>query len=373
MGIRWRMAGGLVVAGGLLLAGAAARALAEEPSLSAVSSGEPVLMGDLNSRLKISGSAYLFDYIPTLSVPSQDFFEAYGLFLNLDSVSQDNIYGFHAQLRLRDSKLRSFYLSNVWFGEIYAYARTPLGEVKVGKVVRKVGLSWDGSFFANLQYFNGLKLVPDYGAELMGNRPINRTMSLDYSFQYLNSNARTDGALPGRDVESDPHASLSDAYAVRLAPTCRMGEKSLSMGLSGFSGEINRLAGFGDPFRIRQAALDATLDLGPAAAYAEYLYQWGERDDAQHPFSHPGYDEGAYLLAGTHWQISSLIRLRVNYSQVRYIGQQAMEREWVPGVLVSLSRSLSFIAEYDDWRLFPDSGGEQVIDKSTNLVADYSF
>jgi len=56
----------------------------------------------------------------------------------------------HVQTRARDSKLRSFYVSDVWFQEAYAWAKTTVGEVHAGKFYRKVGILWDDSFFGDL-------------------------------------------------------------------------------------------------------------------------------------------------------------------------------------------------------------------------------
>src|SRR5205814_464154 len=120
-------------------------------------------------------------------------------YVNADSATDDGKYGLHIQARARDSKFRPYFDSNVWLQEAYAFAKTPAGELHVGKIYRRVGLFWDGSFFGNVQYFNGLKLNPDYGAELSGRW---------YSVQYITNNAHVAGSLDGRDVESDHDSRL---------------------------------------------------------------------------------------------------------------------------------------------------------------------
>ncbi|MDP9122328.1 MAG: hypothetical protein M3O15_13340, partial [Acidobacteriota bacterium] len=316
-----------------------------------------------NGKFALSGGIYLFEYLPQLT-GAKEKFEIYAFILNVDAVTGDGRYGLHVQTRARDSKLRSFFLSNVWFQEAYAWAKTPVGDVHAGKFYRKVGILWDDSFFGNVQYFNGLKLNPDYGAELVGTRPLGGPLAVDYSVQYFTNNDHVAGSLPGRDVESDPNANLRRTVTARLVPTFKLGPgRTLAVGVSGLSGRIDRTVG--PSFDLRQAAGDMTLTWGPTISYVELLRQRGERDDAAHPLSRPGYRDGTYLLAGARWQVLSWLNARLNYSQVDYQGQKAREVELVPGLVFGLRPNLNLIAEYDSWRTEPNQGGpSQYIDKS---------
>lgn len=319
----------------------------------------------------LSGGIYLFEYLPRLD-GAEEKFEIYAFVLNLDTATSDRRYGLHVQARARDSKLRSYFVSNTWFQEAYAWAKTPAGDVHVGKVYRKVGIFWDDSFFGNVQYFNGLKLNPDYGAELVGTRKLGGGLDAEYSLQYFVNNDRVAGSLPDRDVESDPDASLRQTVTARLVPTWRLpGGGSLAVGLSGLSGRIERTAS--ESFRLRQAAGDVTLAWGPSISYVELLRQRGEPDDAAHPLSRPGYDDATYLLVGTRWQLVPWLNARINYSRVDYDGQDAVETEIVPGLVVSLRHDLSLIAEYDHWKIDPAEGRDLFIDKSFNFVVHYAF
>lgn len=331
----------------------------------------PAAVAAPNGSFALSGAIYLYDYTPVLAGAS-DKFEIYAFLLNIDAATKDGRYGLHVQTRARDSKLRSFYLSNVWFQEAYAWAKTPAGDIHAGKFYARVGIPWDDSFFGNIQYFNGLKLHPLYGVELVGTRPAGGPLSVDYSTQFLVNNANTDGSLPGRDVESDPNARVHDAVTARVVPTWNFsGGSSLALGLSGYEGRIERTQG--PAFRIRQASADLSWMRGPSITYVEILSQKGERDDAQHPFSRPGYDDGTYLLAGTRWQVLSWLNARVNYSQVVYGGEDSKEQEIVPGLVFTLHKHVALITEFDYWRAVPHSGPALLIDRSYNFVADYTF
>ena len=317
-----------------------------------------------------SGGIYLFEYLPTLE-GAKDKFEIYAFILNVDAKNEDGKYGLHVQGRARDSKLRSFFLSNIWFQEAYAWAKTPVGDAHVGKVYRKVGIFWDDSFFGNVQYFNGLKLNPDYGAELVGSKPF-AGATVDYSAQYFNNNDHVAGSEPGRDVESDPNARLSGTWTARVAPAWKLSnDTKVTAGLSGLSGRIDRTNG--QDFRMTQAAGDVTLAWRNSISYVELLHQNGESFDVHHPDGRLGYDDSNYLLAGTRWQVLPRLNARVNYSRVKYRGHDETETEIVPGAVVSIRKNMSLITEYDWWRTRPHGGPASYIDKSWNFVLYYGF
>ena len=338
--------------------------------------GPPAVMAPAGS-FALSGAIYLFSYVPNLR-GVKDNFEIYAYLINVDATSRDGKYGLHVQTRFRDSKLRAFFLSNMWFQEAYAYRKTPAGDVRVGKFYRKVGILWDDSFFGDVQYFNGLKLNPDYGAELVGTRTVSGKLFVDYSGQFLANNDHVAGSLFGRDVESDPNARLLEAWTGRVVPTWKLGHgTSLGVGVSGLVGRIERTARVFPTtdwsFGIRQGAADVTFTGGPSISYAEILRQTGEPFDAAHRESRPGYDTATYLLLGTRWQVLPWLNARINYSQAEYDGQKATERETVPGLLFKLDKSLYCFVEYDYWKIDPDLGPDLFVDKSFNFVANYNF
>jgi len=300
-------------------------------------------------QVRFSGGIYLFEYAPILH-GAKDKFEIYAFVLNADSATADSRYGLHVQGRARDSKLRPYFVSTVWFQEAYAFAKTSAGELRAGKVYRKVGLFWDDSFFGNIHYFNGLKLNPDYGVELYAPA---------YSLQYLNNNDRVAGSADGRDVESDPEARLRLATG-RYAPTFEIGKAKLTLGLSGARGRIARPV---DSFAISQVAGDATIERAPLIAYVELLRQRGDES----PATRLGYATATYLLAGVRLQVARRVNARVSYSRVVY-REDGSEYELVPGVVVAIAKNISFITEFDYWK-----SGAVLTERSMNFVIHYTF
>lgn len=349
-----------------LSATAHADAPAEVPTTQYVTSSK--------GSLSLSGSIYLFGYEPAMA-GAENSFDLYAFILNIDAESADKKNGLHSQLRYRDTKLRSYFLSNVWFQELYAYHRTEYGDLHVGKFYRNVGLLWDDSFFGNVQYFNGLKLNPAYGVELVGTRPLMDSWTVDYSAQFFPNNSTTGGSLPGRSVESDPLAKQKNIATARIAPKWSFGEKnSLAFGISGMRSSLQRSTSAAGNFGLSQEAADLTLTYGPSVTYVEVMNQNGERDDAAHPLGRPGYDTAVYLLAGTRWQVHPRVNARFNYSSANYVGQNAREEEFVPGLVFTLAQNLSLITEFDYWRLQARNGGAQtLLDRSYNTVLNYRF
>ncbi len=328
----------------------------------------------------IGGAIYLFAYAPRLA---KDKFEIYAFLLNIDATTRDEKYGLHVQTRFRDSKLREFFLSNIWFQEAYGWTKTPIGDIHAGKFYRKVGILWDDSFFGNVQYFNGLKLNPDYGVELVGSRSLWPGFSIDYSGQFLANNDHVAGSAFGRDVESDGSARLQSAWTGRVVPGWKLGEKtSFSLGISGYTGRIDRSES-GSDFRIEQVAADLTLAWGPSISYVEALKQRGQNFSPlvrQGPLAgtpnalyRSGYDTATYFLAGTRWQVLDRLKARVNYSQAIYDGAASKEVEIVPGIVFSFRPNFALIVEYDYWKTEPDRGPSTFIDRSYNYVLNYNF
>ena len=69
--------------------------------------------------------------------------------------------GAHIDARFRDGdeSFRPFFESNAWLWEAYVFVQTcDDTKFKVGKIWRRFGLDWDGSWYGNVPYFDGWKL-----------------------------------------------------------------------------------------------------------------------------------------------------------------------------------------------------------------------
>ena len=163
----------------------------------------------------LHGGAYLWHYQPNLpgSKPDSSLYYAW---LAFDAKADD--FGFYFEPHFRDSKLRPFFNSDFWVQEIYASWTVPysLGTLKAGKTYSRLGRFWDGSFYGNLPYFDGLKLDPDIGFSLENTAKAGDGLSIEYSAQYFTNDGRTNGSLADaamtqpRDTIGDGSASIFD-------------------------------------------------------------------------------------------------------------------------------------------------------------------
>lgn len=373
----------------------------------------------------LSAGVYLYYYQPlseTVLTPGDltGSFQVYAFYLKLDK--EWHGLGGHVEMRMRDgghvgagsmnAYLRGFYSSNFWFQEIYAYYHPRRWlNLKAGKIYRQVGIFWDDSFFGNIQYFDGLKLNPDYGLSLEGDKGFaGDRVVLGWSAQYfMNSDGINGGLSYQRQVASpinssgalDPYtldpnpegeligsgtpaSALKHVVDGRLTLTVRPARRlSVALGASGLTGLVHRINAYSllpDEERFSQVAGDLTISVGPVTAYGEFLRQFG-----------PGARDADYALAGARlrvWRLS----IRFNTSYVRYLLDRDVE-EFIlqPGVTFTIGGGLSALVEYDEWQrkdprglpvpgapfpvmgTLPTSKDFISYDRSLNFVLAYSY
>jgi len=316
-----------------------------------------------DTSVHFGGDIYLYQFLPMDVAGETPKFELYALSAQIDG--RHGRWGFHADYRFRTTKLRNFFPGNTWLQQGYVSYATPWGELKAGSFYRRVGLDWDGSFFGNLQYFDGLKLDPEFGLGFEGSHRFSDHWSSEYSVQYFSNDAGINGSLPGRDFISEAGAHARHDVTARFAPVLHLyRDTSLTVGGSWAHGDIRRDSG---PDNQRQQwATDATLQTGPLLTYGELLHQSiaGQILVAPQPAD--------YGLAGIRWT-RGRYQPRLNFSQANYHGLKP-HREYIlqPGVTVLLGGGFSVLTEYDFWRS-RTALQNTTVDRSLNLVLAYHF
>jgi hypothetical protein len=143
----------------------------------------------------ISGGFLLWHYHPFLD-NVDDNTELY--YANLVIDGHYDQFGIHFEPRFRDTKLRPYYTSNIWVQEMYMSWK-PFedsdGMLKVGKVYSQFGRFWDGVFYGNIPYFDGLKLDPDIGLSWESKLHLGDSTTVDYSAQFFDEDGSTNGSL----------------------------------------------------------------------------------------------------------------------------------------------------------------------------------
>lgn len=263
-------------------------------------------------------------------------------------------FGFRLEPRFRDTRLRDYFPSNIWVQEAYAFARLPADTTfKVGKVYSRLGMFWDGTF-ANLQYFDGLKLSPDLGLALESSPRLSRSLRLTSAVQYFVIDGTTNGSLTGRDTVSIAGAHKRNEVVVRVEPELALSrESTFAFGASGqvFSADFNNAA---PKSTVARLAVETTLRLGPLSARGEYVRQRGKSvvalpqptgQSPAAPFESAFVEYGLGVIAFTHGKLT----LRAAMSHAHYADRGATEWLWHPGASYALDKYLSVIGEVVHW------------------------
>jgi hypothetical protein len=335
--------------------------------------GQPLRAQEIGG-FELSGGAYLYHYAPMDVAGAEDKTEVYALFVSLDR--EEGRWAFHSQTRLRDTRLRPFFPSNVWVQEMWvAYnVPTPLLTFRAGKIYQHLGRFWDASFFGNVHYFDGLKLDPEFGAEAVGTFPLGGAAVLELTGQYLAQSDRVNGALAERDIEGFEDSREEDGVALGIrfsAPPASVAGRPVvtALGVSGLRERARWVISDGaEPVdaRLDHLAVDVEVGVQPLVAYAE----WTRRSVEDVPLvarASPAGSRATYWLLGAQLSLGCL-QLRYNYSRGRYDDARFAERIHQPGLTLKLTDGIHSLLEYDDWRRDLSGAGAVRVDRSLNFV-----
>lgn len=327
--------------------------------------------------LDIHGRAYIWYYVP-LTGGSPDL-RLYYANLVLDAKyevlvngSKSIPLGFHVEPRFRDTKLRSFFPSNTWVQEVYGWVQPSDSiKIKVGKVYTRFGKFWDGSFYGNLPYFDGLKLSPDFGVSAEITARPKEKFRYDAYVQYFANDGVTNGSLPNRDTVSVADARKRHEMIFRAEPKYQINDTaSVLLGLSAqyFRAELPAPLGNQNVERF-----GADLTVSPAkglSIYGDYAYQLG-RHVTDYPLMAASSRHSHYLLAGAEY-VRGRFTGQFNYSHVNYSDLKNTESMIHPGVILKLHDHASLYFEYVYWTS-TGGGTTTKLDHSGNVILNLSF
>ncbi|HEX6885889.1 MAG TPA: hypothetical protein VF530_21120 [Planctomycetota bacterium] len=352
-----------------------------------VPTDEPDTDADFWSQLReslpfdIGGGFLLWYYSPFLD-GAEDNTEIYYANLVFDARYED--FGIHFEPRFRDSKLRPFFQSNVWIQELYMSwnpEEDSNGVLKVGKVYSQFGRFWDGVFYGNIPYFDGLKLDPDLGLSWENKLEVREGLTVEYSAQFFDRDGATNGSLQGRDtlsVGNDQSSATDDTQRSfernvlvgRIAPTLALGDAtSITVGVSGMHGEADFAAPASDS-KFTRANGELSVTTGPFTVFGDYTHQNGNHV-IDFPLPGSDSDDIDYLMSGASWTRGDWT-LRYNYSFGDYDEDALKEELHMPGLVWQFDEHLSLWFEYVYWTR-DDAGDPELLDRSMNVVLYGAF
>lgn len=332
-------------------------------------------------NVTIGGGAILWYYQPFLT-GTKDNVDLF--FANIVLDAELGRFGFHAEPRVRNGKLRPFFDGPAWVQEVYGHGRvTGLdGDVslvlKVGKEYSHFGLFWDNSFYGNVQVYDGLKLDPDYGVSLEGVYREKGRVGLRGWAQFFVIDGQTNVSLPGRDTISIPGARRRNQAIGRLEPFVALGDSAvarLGISVSGLQADLPVL-GTQDVFR---GAVDLTVSAGGLTLWGEYQRQNGQTVTDFPIAGAPAPEAGGtttpgqasrhidYALAGGEYT-RGLFTARYVFSRGDYRDVDVRETMHVPSLGLALDPGLSLLAELVIWQRHTAVDDPTLVDRSLNVT-----
>jgi len=317
-------------------------------------------------HVSLSGGIALYFYQPTNGWKNQ-----FLIYTNLRFDARWQPFGLHFEPRLSNEKMRSYYDSLAWVQEAYLFLDAAPVVFKVGKIYKQLGLFWDGTFYGNIQVYEGLKLDPNAGVSLEGK--LGQQTGVAFWAQFFVVDGHTNASLVGRDTISIPNARRRNTLLGRVQPFFQLSKSAkLEVGLSGEHFDADLPAGTNSVWR---GAVDVRLTWGGFGMWGEVLRQSGKSVDAfpypadattQPPTPARASAHNTYLLAGAEYTLSP-VTLRYNLSIARYSDVYVEEVLHVPGVGLKFNDNTSFLAEYAIWPRYSREGTTDV-DQSLNLT-----
>jgi hypothetical protein len=267
--------------------------------------------------------------------------------------SSGDTFGFHSDVRFREhGKLRPFISSKIWTWESYGLAKTSAGTFKAGKVWSRFGLDWDGSFYGNVQYFDGLKLDPDWGVTWEKTWALANNLSVDTNTQFFVAEDQVNGSLVGGDAESADGYRERNTAIVRVVPRWTLDANSnVAVGLSGRAGSVE-VNGRGS-HHVTGAAADLTYANRGFKVYAEADAING-RTNPVHYVSGGASDSYKDYLAGAEYTFKpehfvGPTTLRYTFSRGEYDNPGGKQDLRLVGVTSQLAKWLTLYVEYVNW------------------------
>jgi hypothetical protein len=256
--------------------------------------------------------------------------------------------GAHIDARARDgdASFRPFYESNLWLWEAYGWVDVCDIKIKAGKIWRRFGLDWDGSWYGNVAYFDGWKLDPDWGASVEHTCHFSNGMTMPTFVQAFFAQDKVNGSLVGADAESDEHASERESVVLRAVPTWTS-EKlgTFAVGGSWQAGKINHHDRSDNT--VTAGAVDASWSKSGFKAFAEWIQTIGERNSANYVTGGGSSSSKIGEIGGSYTY--KWATLKANVSHGEYDNPGGSQVLYLVGVDFAVLKNVTFTCEYVRW------------------------
>jgi len=357
----------------LVASGFCSSALAQEANSGQASMTPAEALAMMQKALPVSihGGVLYWYYEPNVHDYDSNS-EIYYANLVLDTKFDE--FNYHFEPRFRDTKLRTYFESNIWIQESYLSWR-PSGKdggiLKAGKIYSQFGRFWDNVFYGNIPYFDGLKLDPDIGASWEQHVTACDTVGVDYSLQYFTQDGATNGSLQGRDTLSLPMSTERNIAVARVVPTFKLGEDtSATIGVSGMHFDADFDPATSDSSVTREN-VEASFSTHGFSVFGDFTHQAGAHV-VDFPLPGSRSRDIDYLMSGVSYKWDKLT-FRYSYSYADYKDEDVKEDLHLPGIEYTVNDHLAIWLEFVYWNRNEPVVGDVIQDRSLNLILYGSF
>jgi hypothetical protein len=267
------------------------------------------------------------------------------------AVSDHRKVGGHLELRLRENgTFRTFIDQQIWTWESYIYLQDDdLGTFKAGQLFNRFGLFWNGVFFGNAAYFDGLKLDADYGLSWEKTTEVHDCLRLNTYLQYFFHEDQGNGSFAGADAESVAGYSEKNTGVLRVEPTWTLSDGSqLTWAASVMVGEIDSQIALPDE-TVWAYGTDLTYARGAWKSYLEVSQLHGVRHPVNYISGGPS-DELTNLLSGVQYT-QGPVTYQASYSNSIYDNPGAIQNMILAGITISLTDHVDLYVEWNQQRI----------------------
>ncbi len=217
-------------------------------------------------------------------------------------------FGARVEIRGTEGRFRPFYDGALWLEEGYGYAKTVVGEVRVGKLPRRLLLP-DETFAGNAFSAFGLTRNPGWGVGLSGQRRAGRYDEISWDAAFFGRNDHVSWEANGLDLESDPNAKLASSAEARVRYLKYKGLFTLRPAVFLSRSSVDRESS--PNVRRTDAGADLTATAGPLSAAVGAVFR---NASGASPGDRSGYQSARGWLATFQAEFPSVV-FRYSYTR----------------------------------------------------------
>lgn len=267
-------------------------------------------------------------------------------------------FGAHAEFRFRENDVyRDFYSTKTWFYELYTKLDTDVGTFKAGKIWKRFGMDWDGSFLGTTAFFDGIMFDPDWGFSWEKTHKINNRLSIDTFAQFFVHEDGVNGSLPGADPESVVGSNERNTGVLRVVPRLKLTPRTtLEFGLSGLEGQIENRRGRDATHQA--GAVDLSFSYcfhkhGELRLFGEAIQSFGVINPRRYVSGGPS-SKIRNTVAGASVRFGPII-YRATYSEGIDENPNGRQHIWVGGATIMISKNVTLFVDRAKWFVKPQA------------------